>query len=59
MYTFELLKQYPLKNYAIIERSTLIEPFVACYGFDKVTGSWQQGHYFETLEQATQYVESL
>lgn len=59
MKTIEIIKNYPEKNYTIIKRESPVEPFVACWKFDKTTKTWGQGHYFETLERAIKYVESL
>lgn len=55
----QIIKNYPSKNYTIIKREVPFEPYVACWKFDETSNTWGQGHYFETLEQATQYVESL
>ena len=55
----QIIKNYPSKNYTIIKREVPFEPYVACWKFDESTRSWGQGHYFETLDQAVKYVESL
>ena len=54
-----IIKEYPAKDYTIINRGTNFQPYVACWLFDKNTYSWGQGHYFDNLEEAIEYVESL
>ncbi len=54
-----IIKEYPEKDYTIINRGTKFLPYVACWVFNKNTYSWGNGHYFEKLEDAIQYVESL
>lgn len=56
----EIIAEYPQKNYTLVKRiNATYEPFVACYRFDKTDYTWGQGHYFNTVESARKYIESL
>ena len=59
MKNITILKEYPKKDYVIIDRHTSFQSYVACWCFNKNTYTWGQGHYFDNLEDAIQYVESL
>lgn len=59
MKNITILKEYPEKEYTIINRHTKYNQIVACWGFDKESNTWSQGHYFDTLLDACAYVESL
>jgi hypothetical protein len=62
-----LIKHFPLADYAVVNRGTEYQPFVACWGFrpspenqlcregDLVTAYWAQGHYFDTEADALKY----
>lgn len=62
-----LIKHFPLADYAVVDRGTEYQPFVACWGFrptpkyqlcregDLVTAYWAQGHYFDTEADALKY----
>ena len=62
-----LIKKFPTADYAVVNRGTEYQPFVACWCFraspenqlcregDLVTGYWSQGHYFDTEAEALKY----
>ena len=62
-----LIKKFQLADYAVVNRGTEYQPFVACWCFraspenqlcregDLVTGYWSKGHYFDTEAEALRY----
>lgn len=59
MKNITILKEYPEKEYTIICRHTKYDQIVACWCFHKENNTWEQGRYFDTLEEACKYVEDL
>lgn len=59
MKNITILKEYPEKEYTIINWHAKYDRIVACWRFDKENSSWDQGHYFDTVLDACLYVESL
>lgn len=53
-----LLEEYPAIDYALVKRDTQYEPFVAAWGLNKAKGYWNQGHYFQTLDGALEYINN-
>ena len=39
-------------------RGDLVESFVVAWGYDSNTDSWDQGHYFTTLDAARDYFKN-
>ena len=50
--TYQILREGAYSDYTIIHRNTSYCPYVVCYGFDKATYSWAQGHYHNTFDDA-------
>ena len=55
---YVILEEYPQIDYTLIVRRSSFEPYVAAWGYDKESTSWAQGHYFSTLIDAVNYIES-
>ncbi len=43
-------------GYALVNRGTKCEPWVAAYGYDPADGSWKNGEYFKDPRQALYYI---
>ncbi len=54
---FTVLEKYPEIDYVLVYRPEAYDKFVAAWHYDEETGSWGQGHYFQTLRGAMQYIE--
>lgn len=59
MNNITILKEYPEKDYTIINRHTKYDQIIACWNFNKENNTWDHGHYFDKVEDAVNYVESL
>ena len=57
--TFMILDEFPEINYALLRRNTNFQPYVACWGFHKADGYWDQGHYLQTLEEALELINHI
>lgn len=44
-------------KYTILKRDTTFQPFIVAYNYDELDGTWQQGHYFNSLISAVEYVK--
>ena len=44
-------------KYVILKRNTKFQPFIVAYNYDESNGTWQQGHYFNSLIGAVEYVK--
>lgn len=53
---YTLLARYPLIDYVLIDRHTEYSPYVACWAYCDEDGTWGQGHYFETEDEAREYI---
>jgi len=53
-----VIAEFPEIDYALIYRYTNHQPWVAAWGLENIKRgeSWAQGHYFEKLEQAMEYI---
>lgn len=56
----EVIEQYPEIDYVLIWRhnSEGWQEFVAAWHFDEETGTWGQGHYFNSARSAVNYINS-
>lgn len=54
-----VVEQYPEIEYTLIYRNTRFEPWVAAWCYHENEGYWGQGHYFETVNEAVSYINSV
>ena len=52
----KLIAQYPLVDYALVKREATYDPWIAAYHYDDSDGTWGQGHYFQTEEDALDWI---
>lgn len=50
---------YGWEDYRIIKRASDFEPFVVCFMYDFNTNTWGQGHYFDDLIDAIEFLYYL
>lgn len=50
-------KMYNGVKIALIDRQNNFQPYVVCYGYDDESDTWMQGHYFEDLAKAINYMD--
>lgn len=57
---YMIVAEFPEIDYALIYRGTRDNPWVAAWGLKNINQgkSWSQGHYFEKLEQAMEYIRT-
>ena len=53
---YTLISDYPSINYTLFNRHTRFQPWVVAWCFKPDKGYWEQGHYFEYLLEATEYI---
>ena len=52
-----LVMEIPEIDYALIHwPDNRVTPWVAAWGYNRVSNSWCQGHYFSTKEDALDYI---
>lgn len=56
---FIIIAEYPEVDYTLIRRNSTFQPWVATWGLNKEGKYWQQGHYFQRLEEAIDYIQSV
>lgn len=54
---FVIIEEYPEIDYTIMKRKTNFQPWMAVWGLNKEDGCWSNGHYFEKLEEAVDWVQ--
>lgn len=54
--TVLIVAEYPDINYVLAYRGGKYQPWVAAWSYKKESNSWGQGHYFERLESAIEYI---
>lgn len=54
--TYIIVEEFPEIDYVLAYRGGNYQPWVAAWGYNKETCSWSQGHYFEKLEVAMEYI---
>ena len=52
-----VLQTFPEIDYALLIREAKYEPFVAVYGWDEQSVTWNQGHYFSSIINACLYIQ--
>ena len=52
-----IVAEYPDIDYVLAYRGGSYQPWVAAWGYNG-TDSWSQGHYFEKLEDAIEYIRT-
>lgn len=58
METVVVIEEYPDIDYTLLRRDASFQPYVAAWGLNKETGNWNQGHYFEDLFDALNYIRT-
>lgn len=53
-----VVERYTDLNYTLIYRNSSYQPWVAAWGYHEGKGYWEQGHYFERLEDAMAFIQS-
>lgn len=53
-----IIKKYPEINYVLAYRNSKYQPWVAAWNYNGVN-SWGQGHYFEEIEDAIEYIHTV
>lgn len=53
---FVILGRYPSVDYVLLERNSKYQPYVAAWGYDDEHQCWAQGHYFERLIDAAEWI---
>lgn len=53
-----VLQTFPEIDYALLIREAKYEPFVAAWGWDEQSVTWNQGHYFSDILDATAWIQS-
>lgn len=54
--SYIIVDTFPEIDYVLAYRGGKYQPWVAAWGYNKETCSWSQGHYFEKLEVAIEYI---
>ena len=54
-----IIEEFPDIDYVLVYRDTTYQPWVAAWLYDKEKETWQQGHYFCTIEDAMRYILDL
>ena len=57
--TVVIVKEYPEIDYVLAYRGGTFQPWVAAWSYHKENNSWGQGHYFEELEDAIEYIRTI
>lgn len=52
-----IIEKFPEIDCVLIKRDTPCCPFVACWGYNEKDNSWSQGHYFESIIDASCYIK--
>lgn len=53
-----IVAKFPEINYVLVYRKSRYQPWVAAWAYNGIN-SWGQGHYFEKLEDAMEYILQL
>lgn len=51
-----IIAEYPDIDYVLAYRGGTCQPWVAAWAYNKERNSWGQGHYFNTIENAIEYI---
>ena len=54
--SYVVINEYPDIDYVLVYRGGTCQPWVAAWGYNKEKSYWNQGHYFNTLEDAIEYI---
>ena len=57
--TVIIVKEYPEIDYVLAYRGGKYQPWVAAWNYKKERNTWGQGHYFEELEDAIEYIRTV
>ena len=57
--TVLIVKEYPEIDYVLAYRGGKYQPWVAAWAYRKENNCWGQGHYFEELEDAIEYIRTV
>lgn len=57
--TVLIIKEYPEIDYVLAYRGGKYQPWVAAWAYRKESNCWGQGHYFEELEDAIEYIRTV
>lgn len=55
--SYIIVDTFPEIDYVLAYRGGSYQPWVAAWGYNGKNG-WQQGHYYETLEEAMEWIRS-
>ena len=53
---FMIIEEFPKINYTLIYRNSKYQPWVAAWDYKGDGKSWGQGHYFETITDAMEFI---
>ncbi len=53
---YEVVSRFPGNPYVLINRKTSFQPWIAAYGYDEEEGTWNNGHYFNRVEDAISFI---
>ena len=56
--SYVVVNEYPDIDYVLVYRGGTCQPWVAAWGYNKEKSYWNQGHYFEKLEDAIEYIRT-
>jgi len=56
---FAIIEEFPEINYTLIYRNSKYLPWVAAWGYKGDGKSWGQGHYFENITDAMEYIREM
>ena len=54
--TYVIIGEFPKINYTLIYRGTTYDPWIVAYGYNKENRCWDQGRYYEKLEDAMAFI---
>ena len=57
---FLIVAEYPELKYALLYRNNELnfQPWIVAYGFDRHQRCWANGNYFQTLDEAMEYIQA-
>lgn len=58
METYIIVEEFPEIDYVLAYRGSSYQPWVAAWRYNKENASWGQGHYFEELFDAMEYIRT-
>ena len=57
--TYVVVEQFKDIDYSLIYRKSSYQPWVAAWCYRDDAKSWGQGHYFEVIDDALEYIKSV